>query len=316
MELEMFFSLSGPEFLFLYTFIWTFAICSLFCLCLAISFVASLNFVSNTKMDISLNREELGFLARGPIGSIECALIYLGSNGTFELKDDYAVTKTDILSDHSLPLENLISNLVAQGQSMKITELRRLSKTSPEMNSIRQNLESQGLLISDLTRTRFMRFYYFIVACLIGFGLLRLISGLANHKSVGFLIAILIIFSLGALLLNFVFSNRLKSRTGKGDWFLKSKRQIHAELKTGAQHLNDPSHAPNLGLAIALFGLAAMGASPTPWSKALAMPESGSTGLNSSNDSSDSSYSCSDSGGSSSCSGGSGCGGCGGGGGD
>jgi uncharacterized protein (TIGR04222 family) len=267
-------------------------------------------------MDISLNREELGFLARGPIGSIECALIYLGSNGTFALKDDYAVTKTDILSDHSLPLEKRISNLVAQGQSMKITELRRLSKTSPEMNSIRQNLESQGLLISDLTRTRFMRFYYFIVACLIGFGLIRLISGLANHKSVGFLIAILIIFSLGALLLSFVFSNRLKSRTGKGDWFLKSKRQIHAELKTGAQHLNDPSHAPNLGLAIALFGLAAMGASPTPWSKALALPESGSTGLSSSNDSSDSSYSCSDSGGSSSCSGGSGCGGCGGGGGD
>jgi uncharacterized protein (TIGR04222 family) len=313
MELEMFFSLSGPEFLFLYTSIWTLAICSLFCLCLAISFVASLNFVSNAKMDISLNREELGFLARGPIGSLECALIYLGSNGSIALKDDYAVTKTDILSEHSLPLEKRISNLVAQGQSMKITELRRLSKTSPEMNSIRQNLESQGLLISDLTRTRFMRFYYFIVACLIGFGLLRLISGLANHKSVGFLIAILIIFSLGALLLSFVFSNRLKSRTGKGDWFLKSKRKIHAELKTGAQQLDDPVYAPNIALAIALFGVAAIGASTNPWSKALASP-SAISDVGSSSDSSSCSSASSDSGSSSSCSGGGGCGGCGGGG--
>jgi uncharacterized protein (TIGR04222 family) len=301
--------INGPEFIALFIALWGLLFfCSLITVTLAPFF-----FVSNTPPDTRLNREELAYLARGTHGAVDCTLIYLGTTGTLHLNDNVTITKTKIPTANLSPLEHKIASLMVPGQTGSIAELRSLSKSMPEMEMIRKRLESLKLLVSGSARSRFSYSYCSLATALTGFGILRLVSGIQHTEAVGFLVSCLLVFPILAWILSFNFSNRLKARTFNGIKVLAEQRQIHAELKIGAQLLNAPKHAPNIGLAVALFGVAAIGASTNPWSKALAAP-SASSDVGSSSDSSSCSSASSDSGSSSSCSGGGGCGGCGGGG--
>ncbi|HET9483757.1 MAG TPA: TIGR04222 domain-containing membrane protein, partial [Xanthomonadales bacterium] len=194
---------------------------------------------------------------------------------------------------------------------------RLATSIEPQTVVLRQNLERRGLLLDDAGRRRVRLMSALLPAALVAFGAAKIAIGVSRDRPVAFLVVLTGLVGVFALFMLF----RGPSRTSAGDSVLANARREHARAARAPRE-------PEIALAVALLGTAALsGTAYAAWHEQR-MPQTSDTGTSgtdgsssyssdsSSSDSSSSDSSSSDSSDSGGDSGGGGCGGCGGGGGD
>lgn len=303
--------LNGPEFLGLYAALWGGFLVFLIVLNLWIKRKAPL--FGEAMPD--LKPMEVAYLANGPAGAINVSIIRLGALGVFKLDESGKILRTELPLSKAVgqltTLEELIANLFKPGDALKPESVNNASKDLLE--PIRVRLEDHQLVVPSSTHSLFFKCFWAVFFALVLFGAARGISGLINDKPSAFIWILTAVLPVVSMIVLGVISG---IRTVGGNRFLANLQKQNAALKTGAQQLNDPGHADQMALAVALFGVLALGAiGANPWARALLpFQPAGSSGGGDY-----SSNSCSDGGSSSSSDGGGGggggCGGCGGGGG-
>jgi uncharacterized protein (TIGR04222 family) len=170
----------------------------------------------------------------------------------------------------------------------------KMNDAGPAMRGYENQLIQAGLLPDDdLKQTRLLRMGIGVFV-LLALGLAKLIAALATgHRNVGFLILLMIVFTIGAAL---IARPRL---TALGNDTLLDLRNLFDGLKDRREEIRNGVSPGEFAMMAAVFGTAAI-----PDAKKL-FPQAGSSGCGSG---------CgSDSGGGGSSCGGGGCGGCGGG---
>jgi len=181
-----------------------------------------------------------------------------------------------------------------------------LDAIEPEVDSIRQRLTDQGLLLTKETRLQNAALSLLPIGLVMAVGIEKVIVGISRDRPVAFLIVLLVISTIVTL----VFLANRPARSRKGDHVLNDIREGMAGFKAIATH-NEAS-AVDYATAVALFGIPVLAGSPY-FSSMSSLAPSGSTTNSGCGTGCGSSCSSSSSGGDggSSCGGGGGCGGCG-----
>lgn len=300
--------LNGPEFLGVFVTLWVLFLAGTW----FAAFLLKRKALLTGEILPDLKPVELAYLASGPAAAVNVSIIRLGALGHFKTDDSRSIVRTEVPAKGLSSMDETIANLAQPGESLKPDAVRAATKEF--LDPVRVRLEDLGLLVPSASQSWFFKGFWLVALFLVAFGVIRGISGLVNEKPSAFIWILTVVFPL----LSLVFLGLIHSpRTLGGNQLLASLKKQNAELKTGAHQLNDPDHADRMALAVALFGVMALGTlSANPWARALLpfqpVTSSGGGDYISSSCSDGGSSSSSDGGGG----GGGGCGGCGGGGGD
>lgn len=302
------FDLPGPQFIALYI----------------VLMVAGIVWASKTqklataagKSDIpepdDVSYDELAFLADGPAGLAQAVLAKLVQAGALTIVDDKVTAKSGAALDISSFERKVVSAVAARPHSRAdFLKLVASSTAALEDRAIRA-----GWMQEPTSRQKFTPSFPLFLIVLIG--IVKIIVGISRDKPV----TILVILTIITFFVACAWTSAPKV-TRRGRDMIARWREKNTGLRETIKA--DPSvlNATDVGLGIALFGLAAVPIAAGTDVRKFFGPQATSTSSGVDGASTSGSTSCSgssDSGGSSdgggSCGGGGGCGGCGGGGGD
>jgi len=230
--------------------------------------------------------DQLAVLAGGSTRLTESAVSRLMASGGLTMvgKSDFGVVERGAAAT---PVENAV---IALPSPMTWQQIDRV--VASRVGLVRQRLTALGLLISDdeIRRIRMMQTLPFVL--LFMFGATKLGIGLVRDKPIGFLIALLIGTALFALIRYFSVDRRTQAAIKA----IKDAKAVSSRLARAPT-------APEMGLAVALFGTAVLAGSEFEQLHKLRAAAGGDSGTSSSDSggSSDGGSGC----------GGGGCGGCG-----
>jgi len=295
------FDLRGPEFLLLY-----------FCFSLLVIFAIAIlrrRAESGPAPKIDLGDPYLiAYLRGGEHEALRVAVISLVDRGMLVM-DDQIIRSADHVTDDMVkhPIEyEVLKKFGDPGDAPSIFKVNNLRSL---FLPYRDKLERAGLMPdADVRRDRLMRLLLALMALGVT-GVIKIVIGISLGKPVGFLVVMMIAAMVIAFFLSFP---RL---TARGKATLTDATNLYSGLRTRVNSFSPGSASAELAMFAAVFGVAALAATPFGYARTLFPQATSSSSCGSSCGSSDSSSSCSSSGGGSSCGGSSdGGGGCGGGG--
>jgi uncharacterized protein (TIGR04222 family) len=217
-----------------------------------------------------LDVNQIACLAGGVDGTIKAAVASLVDRGALEVVRSSNVQTKDlrIRNHHGTPphANELEQRIVAACNEMSGSRFSKLVEyAKPAAEKIRHRLEAWGLMVPSDGVPACSWIPAALMVCGLLVGIAKLIVGLQRGKPVGFLILMLVVFSVVS-----VFFLMRPLRTRAGDAELKRLRRERAELKRirPGELKNTPS--ADVALAAAMFGLGAvaygeMSALPEAW---------------------------------------------------
>ncbi|MEJ3656051.1 TIGR04222 domain-containing membrane protein [Actinomycetes bacterium KLBMP 9759] len=220
--------------------------------------------------DIVARPHDLAYLNGGRDLAVVSALSSLRLAGAITSKrgNVKAVPRVDPGSDL---LERVLYKAATARQSR--SRLSHLYEVSHALNTIEGRLVAAGLLLSPAQRSAIRRVGVWMLA-VAGFGLVRLLAGVAEARPVGFLLLALGAAAVVALVLMV----RAPVRSAAGDRLLARMRAEHEDLSPSMQpdwHVYGPAGAV---LGIGLFGTSAMWASDPAMAEEFAVQRASSFG--------------------------------------
>lgn len=229
---------------------------------------------------------ELAYLAGGPERCADAAVVQLLGDGRARWDEQAARLVLDAKpSGHGEHLDQVARCILLDGRPGKV-----VARARDGFSAIERSLHGRGLWLdrAQLARARWLTALPALAVTLFGFG--KMLIGVGRDKPIGFLIVMTIVM----LLVVAVMAASTPARTRAGDRALKLARTRHARAARAPTQEEWP-------LAVALGGVAVLGATPlAAYAQARQPPSSGDG-------------SSSDSDGNGDGGGGGGCGGCGGG---
>ena len=293
------FDLSGPEFLLLY-----------FCFSLLVIFAIAIlrrRAESGPAPKIDLGDPYLiAYLRGGEHEALRVAVISLVDRGMLVM-DDQIIRSADHVTDDMVkhPIEyEVLKKFGDPGEAPSIFKDDDLKSL---IRPYRDKLERAGLMPdAAVRRDRLMRLLLALMALGVT-GVIKIVIGISLGKPVGFLVVMMFAAMVIAFFLSFP---RL---TARGKATLTDATNLYSGLRTRVNSFSPGSASAELAMFAAVFGVAALAATPFGYARTLFPQATSSSSCGSSCGSSDSSSSCSSSGGGSSCGGssdgGSSCGG-------
>src|SRR5262245_3314805 len=286
------FDLRGPEFLLLY-----------FCFSLLVIFAIAIlrrRAESGPAPKIDLGDPYLiAYLRGGEHEALRVAVISLVDRGMLVM-DDQIIRRADHVTDDMVkhPIEyEVLKKFGDPGDAPSIFKVNNLRSL---FLPYRDKLERAGLMPdADVRRDRLMRLLLALMALGVT-GVIKIVIGISLGKPVGFLVVMMIAAMVIAFFLSFP---RL---TARGKATLTDATNLYSGLRTRVNSFSPGSASAELAMFAAVFGVAALAATPFGYARTLFPQATSSSSCGSSCGSSDSSSSCSSSGGGSSCGGSSG----------
>jgi uncharacterized protein (TIGR04222 family) len=279
------YDLNGPQFLFLYVLLLFAA--------LAFSYHQQRRHRPEGSEQVSDDASMLAYLAGGADRVCDSAIMRLVMKGGIEYRSNgtFVLGSRDVAAD---PTEKVIVNT-----TMPTVKARFLARMERQIGQLEQRMTKVGLLTNDQQAKNLRLAQSLPLLLLFGFGFVKLIVGISREKPVGFLILLLLVTAV----IGFVRYTRIDRKTSAGIRALEESRAQNLRL-------NLAPTTPEMGLAVALFGMPVLLGSPF---ESLYRRSNGADGGGSSGGSgcgSDSGGGGGSGNGSSGCGGG-GCGGCG-----
>jgi len=294
------FDLRGPEFLLLY-----------FCFSLVVIIAIAIlrrRAESGPAPKIDLGDPYLiAYLRGGVHEALRVAVISLVDRGMLVM-DDQIIRRADHVTDDMVkhPIEyEVLKKFGDPGDAPSIFKVNNLRSL---FLPYRDKLERAGLMPdADVRRDRLMRLLLALMALGVA-GVIKIVIGLSLGKPVGFLVVMMIAAMVIAFFLSFP---RL---TARGKATLADVTNLYSGLRTRVNSFSPGSASAELAMFAAVFGVAALAATPFGYARTLFPQATSSSSCgsscgssdSSSCGSSDSSSSCGSSGGGSSCGGSSG----------
>jgi uncharacterized protein (TIGR04222 family) len=248
----------------------------------------------------------IALLTGGERQAEDAALTKLAAAGVVEIGDGTNPTVRRLMPDRpDMHLfESAVAEVIGSAMSTDIKTTRLMMGT--HIAAMQKELVARGWVLSP-ERMRLARWMPLSVSLLVaGVGILKLIIGLMRDRPVGYLAEGIVVTALLAVF----FFGRRPWRTTAGDEVVKALRKRHGAMKSNRAWAARSEALAGLPLAVGLFGLSALAATPYEAFRRRLQPPAGASG-------------CGGGCGSTSCSGGDGgdgcgggCGGCGGCGGD
>lgn len=291
------FDLRGPEFLLFY-----------FCFSLVVIFALAIlrrRAESGPAPKIDLGDPYLiAYLRGGEHEALRVAVISLVDRGLLAM-DDKIIRRVDHIANDMVkhPIEyEVLKKFGDPGEAHSIFKDGQLKSL---LQPYRDKLERAGLMPDGaLRRDRRMRLLLALMALGVA-GVIKIVIGLSLGKPVGFLVVMMI-----AAMVIAAFSS-FPRLTARGKATLSDVTNLYSGLRTRVYSLSPGSASAELAMFAAVFGVAALAATPFGYARTLFPQATSSSSCGSSCGSSDSSSSsCGSSDGGSGCGGG-GCGGCG-----
>ncbi len=216
----------------------------------------TLDSVALEKTTKQLSVEEIAFLSHGPKGPVDAAIAQLSHDGS--LKANVTNRRLSSLFETSIKaplLHQTILSATCSGDGKAILEIRKacasaVLKTATE-------LKDRGLVesFSSFMLPRFSS--VLVMFAVLVLGLCRIWIGLERNKPVGYLVLLtILVFIIGCILF---YRPRL---TAKGTQILEHLRQRHMKSDSLRAKKGSDDHVTafqDIGMSVALFGVAAMG---------------------------------------------------------
>jgi uncharacterized protein (TIGR04222 family) len=230
---------------------------------------------------------ELAYLAGGSERCTDAAIAALLANGSAQWDATNKRLTIKGAPDRQPPPLDLVARcILIDGSPASV-----IKRAVAPLTAMEKKLQDRGLLLDPSTAWRARLYSMLPLLILAGFGLAKIMVGLARNKPVGFLVVLSVIT--GAFALGFLLKRPTRTRAGDA--------ALSAAMRTHARALRAP-RSQDMGLAVALLGTAALSGTAYADYYAVRSPPSSSSSDSSGGDSG---------GGDSGCGGG--CGGCGGG---
>ena len=210
---------------------------------------------------------DLALVNDGETLAVVAAIGQLRSVGAIEpdTEDSSRLNVESSLPARLDPLEEAVFEQLRESPNSSASQLSALPTPSAILASMRDRLVAEGLMLTDSQRRRIRRQSVWVFA-LLGLGVTRIVAGIANHRPVGLLV--LLVGGVAAVVLPW--SLRAPIGTTLGRRYLKEARREAGDLSAKVS-----AGDPRLGLAVALFGVAAMW-NGEPWlAAALDLQKSG-----------------------------------------
>jgi uncharacterized protein (TIGR04222 family) len=297
------FDLRGPEFLLFYF---------LFSLVVVITIIVLRNraeYGGSPRIDLG-DPYLIAYLRGGEDEALRVAVISLLDRGML-VTDGHLIRRADHVTGDmvSRPIERVVlGKFSVPGEAGSILKDQNL-KTA--LRSYQDNLERAGLLPDAAARSARLKRLLLALTALGVVGVIKIQIGLSLERPVGFLVVMMIVTMIIAAAISFP---RL---TARGKATLEDITNLYSGLRTQVNSFGPGSASAELAMCAAVFGVAALAATPFAYAEDPFRPTTSSASCGasagvSSCGSSDGGNSCgSSSDGGSSCGGG-GCGGCGG----
>ncbi|CAN5445212.1 TIGR04222 domain-containing membrane protein [soil metagenome] len=249
----------------------------------------------------TLTPSELGYLQGGKHRLFLTVMTDLVRRGHLKTTPNQILPGTPLPRDENSLEREVVEQLQSRGLKKAATFV------TIDTKPLHESLAERGLLVSSGRGSMIVLLNVIPLLVLLGFGIAKINVGIARDKPVTFLVILCVVTFF--IIMATTFKPFL---TASGRRLLKERRRHHIGLRGGANDFNDSN--PQVPLAVALFGVAALELGAFGDLRTLMKPLPGSgfvgTGASSSGCTSSSGCSSGDGGG------GGGCGGCGGGGGD
>ncbi|WP_231936405.1 TIGR04222 domain-containing membrane protein [Fischerella sp. NIES-3754] len=252
-------NLSGPDFLWFYflTVIFTFVIAR------SLRWFLSISANSSGSESGSLNGYELAYLTGGAYRAVDAAIAKLVQDKYLTVSATRRTLQLEnTLSANSHPLEKSIAEAITEesvsGTNYAPIETIRKRAISAT-NSIRRNLENQGLLVSDRQAKIIQCATAIPVLAVLLLGISKIFVGLSRGKPVGFLIGMCIVTAILAF-----FLLPKPHRTRFGDRTLNYYRSSYSPTSS------------DIAFGVALFGSAVLVGSLADLKQALVPPTTSS----------------------------------------
>jgi uncharacterized protein (TIGR04222 family) len=194
--------------------------------------------------------QQAAYLNGGEQLAVYSSLGALRRAGAIGVNPDRTLAPTGPMPAGVTPLDQAIYN--AAGKRIAARSLRADPWVASALAQLREGLERSGLALTAGQR-RSARLGAGVMAAVFGLGVLRLIAGIANGRSIGFLFFGLIFALLMTLLLL-----RIPFRTRAGSAALASLRREHAHLAPHQSPAYATYGAAAAGMGVALFGAASL----------------------------------------------------------
>jgi uncharacterized protein (TIGR04222 family) len=236
--------LPGPEFLVFYLVTAVAAVLSGFALRRALRLPAD-----DADMPVHLSSCEIAYLAGGKKLAVHAAIARVVHEKCLTLD---AATRTLTVQGpiprDAQPLEQAVYREVARHTELAMAKLNHAVVV--ESDAIKLRLGEQGLLISGGQALAACCVPMLVMAAVVALGIAKMVVGVHRDKPIGFLIAMLVLVSIG--LIGFAWP---AFRSRRGDRLLVGLRHENAALRPTAQTRPDGLLGPELSLAIGLFGV-------------------------------------------------------------
>jgi uncharacterized protein (TIGR04222 family) len=263
----------------------------------------------DTTRTIELDPFELAHLAGGDRLALNTALASLFRRGLVNV--DAEARKMSVRSGEPVPfdlhpIERQAYTSIEHAGSPDVRGLAVATSGSTALAATDERLRARGLRFGPGEYAPYGMRAAIPILAVLALGALKIAVGLLRERPVSILVVLTVVLGVFALWVMF----SAPSRTPRGSLVLDQARQRHAALESTATTAPQTLGAPQLAMALALFGPAVLIGSEFDPLRSVIAPPGSNGGSSCSGGSSSSSCSGGDSGGSS------GCGGCGGGGGD
>lgn len=222
----------------------------------------------------SLTPVEWGMLSRDD-GAVTAALAELLADGWLQVHGDRVVATRQGSGTLATPMHGAVLLAVRERDGrVTMDEIRRHPAVQRELVALRGLLEGRGL-IATRRQQRGWDLYYAGLVAWFALGAVRLVVGLRRGRPVGYLVAELITF---AVVLALVLAFRRDRMTKVGAEALndavKLNRDLAVRMPSRRQRTAPRPPAPrDLGLAVGLFGTAALFVAAPAFAETIALPK-------------------------------------------
>lgn len=251
-----------------------------------------------------LGPQQVAYLNGGDKLAVYSSLAGLRAAGAIEVAAGRTLTTAGPMPAGATPLDQAVYN--AASQRVRARDVAGEQWVAMALASLREDLEQRGLAPSQGTRAA-ARAVPFLMLVLLGVGAVRLVAGTMADKPVGFLIALLVVWTF--VTIGFLVS--VPTRTRAARRALGELRRQHAHLSPSMGPAYATYGAAGLALGVGLYGAASLWHADAAFAEEAEIQRqyASSSGTGGTYDGSSGGGGGGDSGGGSSCGGGGGCGG-------
>jgi uncharacterized protein (TIGR04222 family) len=219
---------------------------------------------------------EVAYLAGEKSLAVNAAIAHLVQQGALAVNP--AEHKLSVSEPLPVGANNLERAVYAAATTTGGETIRNVHATATqEADKLGGRLKELGLVVED-SQARWARWLpLLLMLSLLLFGVIKIGVGVARHKPVGFLVAA----SVGTLVISLVGFARHVHRSRRGDRVLAQMRKDNAALQTAAGRNAKQLAAPDLTLALGLFGMAILASGPLADLHTALRPPAGSSGCGS-----------------------------------